>query len=156
MRQRARLQRLRRGQRPGGARTIARLPRVDDDHGATSRRQRRRGGPLQAPSGFQHHQGGVEGLPLFYERRDSIGIVRHGPPLSGGAHRHIPLGFRDINPSKARHVTQRNSCLPALAETGSMAPDHWTGLRSPRRDDPRSAPVSADQGSIGLSRPGTG
>jgi hypothetical protein len=42
-----------------------------------------------------------------------------------------------------------------LADTGSRAPDNCTGLRSPGRDDPRSAPVSADQGSIGLSRPAT-
>ena len=62
--------------------------------------------------------------------------------------------YRDINPHKARHVNHKNSCLPALAETGSMAPNHGSGSGRPGRDDPRSAPVSVDQGSIGLSRPG--
>ena len=76
-------------------------------------------------------------------------------PLPGGAHRHIQLGFRDINAHKTRHVNHRTSCQPDLADTGSKAPDNCTGLRSPGRDDPRSAPVSTDQGSIGLSRPGS-
>ena len=94
------------------ARTSACLPRVDDDNGETGRRQRRRGGPLQATGGFQHHQGGVEGLHLFHERRDSIGIVRNGPPRSGGAHRHIPRGFRDINTNKST-ARQPEALLPA-------------------------------------------
>jgi hypothetical protein len=38
------------------------------------------------------------------------------------------------------------ACRPALAETGSLAPDNCTGLRSPGRDDPGSAPVFVDQG----------
>ena len=62
---------------------------------------------------------------------------------------------RHINTHKARHVNHRNSCLPDLAETGSMAPNNCTGSGSPGRDDPRSAPVSTDPGSIGLSRPGS-
>ena len=141
---------------PGGTRKIARLPRVDDDDGEAGRGQRSRGGPLQAPGSFQHNQRGVEGLQLFYERHDATGIVRDGPPLPGGAHRNIPLRFCDINPHTAWHVTQRPSCLPDLAQTGSMAPNNCPGLGSPGRDDPRSAPVSVDQGYIGLSRPGTG
>jgi hypothetical protein len=49
----------------------------------------------------------------------------------------------------------RNSCRPDRAETGSMAPHTCAGLGRPGRDDPRAAPVSAGQGSIGLSRPGS-
>jgi len=155
-RQRTRLPRLRFGQLPSGACTIARLPRVDHDDRQASRRPRGRGGAFSAPGGFQHHQGGVERLQPFHEQRDSTGLVGDGPPRSGGAHGNIPLGLRHINPHTTRHVNPKNSYVPALAETGSRAPDTWTGLRSPGRDDPRSAPVSADQGSIGLSRPGTG
>ena len=81
----------------------------------------------------------------------------------GTAHR-SPEGRRAMSnwalatsiPTKHGHVTPTHSCLPDLAHTGSMAPDNCTGSGSPGRDDPRSAPVSADQGSIGLSRPGTG
>ena len=146
MRQRARIQRIGLGQLPGGARAIPGLPRVDDDDRQARHGQRGRGGPLEATGGFQHHQGGVEALQPFHQRHDSIGIVGNGPPLPSGAQRNSQLGFRDLNPHKARHVTQTNSCLPALADTGSRAPDNCTGLRSPGRDDPRSAPVSADQG----------
>src|SRR5882672_250254 len=49
----------------------------------------------------------------------------------------------------------RHSCRPDLADTGSRAPNNCTGSGRPGRDDPRDAPVSADQGSTGLSRPGT-
>jgi hypothetical protein len=45
--------------------------------------------------------------------------------------------------------------IVAVCDTRSMAPDHWTSLRRPGRDDPRAASVAADQGCIGLSRPGT-
>jgi hypothetical protein len=91
---------------------------------------------------------GLYNKPKHYADQDSpIGETIGAPQVQG---------FRDINPHKARHVNHKNSCLPALADTGSMAPDNCTGLRSPGRDDPRSAPVSVDQGSIGLSRPGTG
>jgi hypothetical protein len=89
---------------------------------------------------------GLEGLQLFYKRPNSTSIVGDGPPLPGGAQRNIQLGFRDIDPHKAQHVNHRNSCLPALADTGSMAPDNGTGLRSPGRDDPRSALASTGQG----------
>ena len=98
---------------------------------------------------------GVEGLEPVHERRDAPGIVGDSPALPGGAQGSIPLGFRHIHTPKARHVNQRHSCLPDLAETGSMAPNNGTGSGSPGRDDPRYAPVSADQGSIGLSRPGS-
>jgi hypothetical protein len=108
------------------------------------------------PSFFKNLPQKGEGLPLCHERRDASGSVRHGPPRAGGAHRPIQRGLRDLHPQKARHVHPTNSGLPVLAETGSRAPDTWTGLRSPGRGDPHSAPVSADQGSIGLSRPGTG
>jgi hypothetical protein len=146
MRQYAGIQRIGLGQLPGGARKIARLPRVDDDDGEAGRRQRRRGGPLQATGGFQHNQGGVEGLQPFHERHDSIGIVRNGPPLPGGAYGNVQLGFGHINTHKAWHVTHTNSWRPDLADTGSMAPNNCTGSGSPGRDDPRSAPVSVDQG----------
>ena len=104
MRQRAGIQRIRLGQLPRGTRKIARLPRVDHDDGQARRGQRRRGGPLQAAGGFQHNQGGVEGLQPFHERHDSTGIVRDGPALPGGAQRNIQLGFRHINTHKAWHV----------------------------------------------------
>jgi hypothetical protein len=75
----------------------------------------------------------MEGLQPCHAYDHSTGIMRDGPPLPGGAHRHIPLGFRDIKAYTTRHVNQRNSCLPALAATGSRAPDNGTGLRSPGR-----------------------
>src|SRR5205814_3340096 len=86
---------------------------------------------------------------------DATGIVGDRPARPGGAQGHVPLAFRNVNPHKARHVHQRHACRPDLAETGSMAPHTCTGSGSPGRDDPRAAPVSTDQGSIGLSRPGT-
>ena len=85
MRQRACIQRIGLGQLPGGAREIPGLPRVDDHDRQARRRQRGRGGPLQAPGGFQHDQGGVEGLQPVHERRDSTGIVGDSPALPGGA-----------------------------------------------------------------------
>jgi hypothetical protein len=87
---------------------------------------------------------GGEGLQPFHERDDAIGIVRHGPTRAGGTHGHISLGFGDIKPNNTGYVNHRNSCRPALAETGSTAPHNGTGLRSPGRDAPRSAPVSTD------------
>src|SRR5262245_9403510 len=96
----------------------------------------------------------MEGLHPVHERRYPAGIVGDGPPLSRGAQSNVQLGFGHINTDKTWHVTHTNSCLPDLAHTGSMAPDNWTGSGSPGRDDPRYAPVSLDQGSIGLSRPG--
>ena len=42
----ARIQRIRLGSLPGGARKIARLPRVDDDDGQAGRGQRGGSGPL--------------------------------------------------------------------------------------------------------------
>ena len=146
MREDTGIQRIGLGQLPGGAREIPGLPRVDDHDGQARRRQRGRGGTLQATSGFQHNQGGVEGLQPVHERRDSTGIVGDGPPLPGGAQGNVQLGFGNINTDKAWHVTHTNSCLPNLANTGSMAPNNCTGLRSPGRDDPRYAPVSVDQG----------
>ena len=77
---------------------------LHDDDGQARRGQRGRGGPLQAAGGFQHNQGGVEGLQPFHERHDSTGIVRDGPALPGGAHGNIQLGFGDINTDKAWHV----------------------------------------------------
>jgi hypothetical protein len=64
MRQRARIQRLRRGPWPGGARTIARLPRVNNDDGQARRGQGAGPQAFQATRGFQHHQDGVEDLEL--------------------------------------------------------------------------------------------
>jgi hypothetical protein len=87
-------------------------------------------------------------------RRRPAGIVGDGPPLPRGAQRHGQPGFGHLNPDTTWHVTPTHSCLPDLAHTGSMAPDNCTGSGSPGRDDPRDAPVSLDQGSIGLSRPG--
>ena len=149
------IQGIRLGQLPRGTCKIARLPWVHNDDGKTRCGQCRRGDPLQTAGGFQHNQGGVEGLQPFPERHDSIGVVRHGPSLPRGAYRNVQLGFGHINTDKTWRVTHTNSCRPALADTGSTAPNNCTGLRSPGRDDPRSAPVSTDPGYIGLSRPGT-
>jgi len=132
VRQGAGIQGIRLGQLPRGTRNITRLPRVHNDDGEARRGQRRRGDPLQPPGGVQHHESGVEGLQLFHERHDAIGIVRHGPALAGGTHSNVSLGFRDINTNKTGHVTPRNSCLPARADTGSLAPDNCTGLRESR------------------------
>ncbi len=154
-RPRACLQRIGRGPWPGGARDIPGVPRGDTNDRQARRRQGGRSGTLQAPGGFQHSQGRVEGLQPVHERHAATGIVGDRPALPGGASGHIPLGFRHINTPKAWHGPPTPSCPPALAETGSMAPNHGTGSGSPGRDDPRSAPVSLDQGSIGLSRPGS-
>ena len=155
VRQGAGIQRIRFGQLARGAGKIAGLPRVHDDHGQARRGQGARHRALQAARGFQHNQGGVEGLHPVHERRHPAGIVGDGPPLSRGAQGNVQLGFGHIKTDKTWHVTPTNSCLPDLAHTGSMAPDNCTGSGSPGRDDPRYAPVSVDQGSIGLSRPGT-
>jgi hypothetical protein len=94
-------------------------------------------------------------LELLHECGHSAGLIGDSPSLPRGAQGNIELGFGTINPHKAGHVTHTNSCQPDLADTGSMAPNNCTGLGSPGRDDPCYAPASADQGSIGLSRPGT-
>ena len=94
------------------------------------------------PVAFQHDQRGVEGPQPVHERRDATGIVGDSPALPRGTQGNIELGFRNINTHKTRHVNHRNSCLPDLADTGSMAPNNCTGSGSPGRDDPRSAPVS--------------
>ena len=114
--QRAGIQRIRLGQLPRSTRTIARLPRVHHHDGQARRGQRRRGDPLQAAGGFQHKQGGVEGLQPFYERHNAIGIVRHGPTLPRGAQRNIELGFRHINAHKAWRITHEEllSARPCL------------------------------------------
>ena len=131
--------RRRLGPRPRGTRTIARLPRGH-----------------QAAGGFPPHQGGVESVPPVHARHDAIGVVRHGPARASGAHRHGPLGCGPLNPTPTGPVTPAHACRPALAETGSRAPDTWTSSGSPARDAPRAAPVSTDQDALGLSRPGTG
>jgi hypothetical protein len=109
--------------RPG---KIADLPRVHDDHGYACRGQGTCHRALQAAGGFQHHEGEVEGLKPVHERRHPAGLVGDGPPLPGGAQRKIQLGCGHIHTDKAWHVTHRNSCLPDLADTGSMAPDTCT------------------------------
>ena len=125
---------------------IAGLPRVHDDHGKACRGQGARHRALQATGGFEYNQGGVEGLQPVHERRHLAGIVGDGPAFPRGAQGNVQLGFGHINPYKTWHVTHTNSCPPDLADTGSMAPDNCTGSGSPGRDDPRYAPVSADQG----------
>ena len=154
MGQRTGIQRLRFGQLAYGTGTIADLTRVHDDHGEARGGHGARHGALQAPRRFQHNQGGVEGLELVHQRCHPAGIVGNGPPCSRGAHGNVPLGFGHIDTDTAGHVTPRNSCRPALAETGSMAPNNCTGSGSPGRDDPCYAPASVDPGSSGLSRPG--
>ena len=104
MRQPARIQRIRLGQLASGARKIPHLPRVDHDDGQARRGQRGRGGPLQAARGFQHNQGGAEGLHLFHELHNATSIVGDGPPYPGGAHGNIQLGFGHINTNKAGRV----------------------------------------------------
>ena len=79
------IQRIGLGHWPGGARDIPGLPRVDDHDRQARRRPCGRGGTLQAPGGFQHSQGGVEGLQPVHERRDATGIVGDSPALPGGA-----------------------------------------------------------------------
>ena len=85
MRQGACIQRIGLGQLPGGACKIPGVPRVDDHDRQACRRQGGRGGTLQAPGGFQHDQGGLEGLQPVHERRDATGIVGDSPALPGGA-----------------------------------------------------------------------
>ena len=138
------IQRIRFGQLARGPGKIPDLTRVHDDHRQTRRGQGAGHRALQAARGFQHDQGGLEGLEPVHERRHPARIVRDGPALPGGAQGNIPLGFGHINTNKAWHVTHTHSCLPDLADTGSMAPNNCTGSGSPGRDDPRSAPVSGD------------
>jgi hypothetical protein len=85
------------------------------------------------------------------------------PLASLGTAQRSPEGRRAISswafapsmPTKHGTGLLRNFCLPGLANTGAVAPDNGTGVGRPGRDAPRAAPVSADPGSIGLSRPGT-
>ena len=150
------IQRIRFGQLARGAGKIADLARVHDDHGQARRGQGAGHRTLQAAGGFQHNEGGVEGLHPVHERRHPAGIVRDGPALPGGAQGNVQLGFGHINTDKAWHVTHTELLSARPCRYGLTW--HQTTVRalgSPGRDDPRSAPVSADQGSIGLSRPGT-
>ena len=110
---------------------------------------------LQAARGFQPNEDRLADLELVHACGHAAGIMGDSPALPRGAHGNIELSFGNINPHTAGHVTHTNSRQPDLAETGSMAPNNCTGLGSPGRDDPCSAPASAGQGSIGLSRPGT-
>jgi hypothetical protein len=150
----ARVQRLRFRELPRGPGTIPDLTWVHDHHGQTRRGEGAGHRAFQTARGCEHHEGRFAGLDPVHEQRHPAGIVRDGPPLPGGASGNIPLGFGHIKTNKAWHVTQTNSCSPDLAQTGSMAPHNGPGSGSPGRDDPRSAPVSVDQGCSGLSRPG--
>jgi len=138
-----------------GPGTIPDLTRGPDDHGEACRGHGTGHRALQAAGGFQHHARGVEGLHPVHERRHPAGLVRDGPPCPSGAQGHVPLGCGHLQTATAWHVTPPHACPPDRAQTGALAPHTWTGSGSPGRDDPRSAPVSVDQGSIGLSRPGT-
>ena len=108
------VQRIRLGQLARGSRKIPGLPRIDDDHGQARRSQGARHRALQAAGGFQHDQGGVEGLEPVHERRDPAGIVGDGPALPGGAQGNIELGFGHINTHKAlaRHSYALLSARP--------------------------------------------
>src|SRR5262249_21289850 len=110
----------------------------------------------QAPRGFPHQQGGVETLEAVPTRRDAAGSVGNGPALPAGAQGTIAWGFGNLNAHKTWDIPHGALLSARPGAYGLMAPDHWTGLGSPGRDDPRAAPVSVDQGSSGLSRPGTG
>jgi hypothetical protein len=83
------IQGIRLGQLPRGTRKIARLAWVHHDDRKARCGQGHRGDSLQPPGGFQHNQGGAEGLQPFHEGHDAIGIVRHGPTLAGGPHGNI-------------------------------------------------------------------
>jgi len=145
-RQRAGLSRLRLRQWPGGACTSARWARVDHDDRPARRGQRDWRRTRQAPGGFQHHEGRVLGVPPFHAHRDALRLVGDRPARSSGTQGNVSRGLGHLDTDKAGWITPWHSGLPALAETGSMAPDNWTGLRRPGRDDPCSAPVSVDPG----------
>jgi len=98
---------------------------------------------------------GGEGLEPLHARRHLAGLVGDGPAVPSGAQGHVPLGFGHSHPAQTWQGTHPHSWPPALAETGARAPHNCPGSGRPGRDDPRDAPVSAAQGSTGLSRPGT-
>ena len=63
-------------------RDIPGVPRVDHHDRQACRSQGDRGGTFQAPGGFQHDQGGLEGLPPVHERAmplASVGTAQRSP-----------------------------------------------------------------------------
>ena len=100
---------------------------------------------LQAASGLpDDEEGRLEGLDPVHEGQQplaSFGTI-HRSQRQG----QCPIGLSPHQSLQNEHALITNSCPPDLANTGSMAPDNCTGSGSPERDDPRYAPVSADQG----------
>ena len=148
------IQRLRFRQLARGPGTIAGLPRVDhDDREAAAAKALVTSAPgprwLPAPSGWGGGSapGPRASPPRWHHWR------RPSAPQRGA--RQCPTGlWPRQSPDNTGPALLRTPVRPTWRD-GLNGTRHGTGSGSPARDDPRSAPVSVDQGSIGLSRPGT-
>ena len=129
MGQGARIERIRLGQLPGGLGKVTRLAGIDHRHGQPCRRQRRHHGPLVAPRGFEHNQGGLQGLEPLPPGRQSRRHRWPRPSVRPWAAGQYPVGL-------SRHQYQQNTSWqtsslltgPALPDTGLHGSGQLFGL----------------------------
>jgi hypothetical protein len=104
-----RVEGIRLGQRPGGFRHVARVPRMHHRHGETGRGSRGDHGPLVSPGGFADHPRGLHRLAPHHEGGHAGVIGGHGPAFAGRPQGDIKLSCGHIKTHTKRSSRQQHS-----------------------------------------------
>jgi hypothetical protein len=143
---------VRLGQAPDRLGKVAHLPRID--HGDRHARERERGHDVGfiAAGRFEHHQRRGELLDMRDQGLAPGLVVRKPRRRRGRIHRHIEMGFGDVNTNVTggRHPAISSRTRPTLRDAGSN-PGHLYGLW--RRAKERRARAT---NGMNLPRAGTG
>jgi hypothetical protein len=111
-------------------------------------------GALLAPRGWVHHQRGRPGLEPRHKGGKRRRIVGHRPAFARGPQGDIAWGFRNSKPHQERREDRTTPHWPSLAACGRCDAGPRFGRCERGRDDPSSAPLSADLRLNGLACPG--